>query len=402
MTSKRGSQVGRFIWLGMLVALVIFGLATAPELLEGLHLGPGADEVAFSFATLAYFLLLPAALLALVILSTYVVRVDLLHAMESRWASRIRTESGATKSSNAEKLRRRGRWALPLLALAGTLALTAAVVALAFTGYDGGPYAEDDVARTLRGLGLALLFWASVLLAVLLLFGLGRASLRGAAANRRESRHRKGNYTRKERSQLETQRYSHDRLAAALRFRDELLDERVPQTIDVWDFGAADGEVFFQDAPATYARYYGRDVAYSTSSGFFFGHPAFVVAGLAVTAMGNASARSRAQMEATEQWREWQTARVLVSNQRLVCFAGGRWLSFWYSGVVASYPSMRERTLTLQFGDAEPLMLVGDHVPLAIVMATYSMHGRRGLLGHPDLVAAAAALSAPVRDVREP
>ncbi|PPF45533.1 hypothetical protein C5B85_08185 [Pseudoclavibacter sp. AY1F1] len=393
MTTKRGPQVGRFIWLGILITIVVFGLGPAPGMLERLHIGSEANETAFGFGALGYFLVVPASLLALVILASYVVRVDLLQALERRWASAARAQVG-----DVDRWRRRGRWVLPLILLVAGLALAAVVIAVVMTRLVEGPSGEDEVARTLRGFALAALFWACILFAVILVAGLGRATLRGAAENHRESRHRRGRFTRKEKSQLETQRYSHDRLAAALRFRDELLEERIPQTIDVWDFRPADGEVFFQDAPATYARYYGRDVAYSTSSGFFFGHPAFVVAGLAVTAMGNASAKSQAQREAAEQWREWQTARVLVSNQRLVCCAGGRWLSFWYSGVVASYPSLRDRTLTLQFGEGEPLMLVGDHVPLAIVMATYSMHGQRGLAGHPDLVAAAAAApaSAPV------
>lgn len=389
MTTKRGSQVGRFIWLGLLVALVGFGLGAAPQLLERLHAAPSADELASSFATLAYFLLLPAALLALVILSTYVVRVDLLNAVERRWAARNLGEG-------AEQWKRRGRWLVPLLVLGAAFALVAVIVVLVVSGHEGSPASDDEIGRAFRGLGLSLLLWACILFAVLLLFGLGRAALRGAAENRRESRHRRGKYTSRERARLDAQRYSHDRLTAALRFRDELLEQRIPQTVDVWDFRASPDEVFFQDAPATYARYYGRDVSYSTTSGFFFGSPAFVAAGLAVNALGNASARSSAEREAAEQWREWQTARVLVSNQRLICFAGGRWLSFWYSAVVASYPSLRERSLVLQFEGAEPLMLVGDHVPVAIMMATYSMHGARGLAGHPDLVAAADALqSAP-------
>ncbi|PPG36296.1 hypothetical protein C5E10_01140 [Pseudoclavibacter sp. RFBG4] len=387
MTTKRGAQVGRFIWLGLLVALVGFGLGAAPQSLERLHAAQSADGLAFSFATLAYFLLLPAALLALVILATYVVRVDLLHAVERRWAARNHGDG-----ADAERWKRRGRWLVPLLVLGAVFVVIAAIVSLVLSGFEGAPSSGDEVGRSFTGLGFSLLFWACTLFAVLLLFGLGRASFRGAAENRRESRHRRGKYTSRERERLDAQRYSHDRLTAALRFRDELLEQRIPQTVEVWDFRASPDEVFFQDAPATYARYYGRDVSYSTTSGFFFGSPAFVAAGLAVNALGNASARSSAEREAAEQWREWQTARVLVSNQRLICFAGGRWLSFWYSGVVASYPSLRERSLVLQFEGAEPLMLVGDHVPVAIMMATYSMHGARGLAGHPDLVAAAEAL----------
>ncbi|WP_424467226.1 hypothetical protein [Pseudoclavibacter helvolus] len=387
MTSPRSSQIGRFIWLVLLIALVVFLLVAAPGLLEELGARPEGGEAAASHATLGACLILLASLLATAILGSYVVRVDLLRAVETRWASMARA-----RGDGEERLRGRGRWLLPLLLAAAAIA--AIIIALCMRGSES-QQGDGAIAGPFRGLGLSSLLWASILTCVILTIALGRAALRGVAQNRRESRHRRGKFTRKERAQIEVQRSSQERLAVALRFRDELLSKRLPQTIDVWDFRAADGEVFFQDAPATYGRYYGRDVSYSTTSGFFFGNPAFVVAGLAVTAMGNASAKSRAEREAAEQWREWQTARVLVSNQRLVCFAGGRWLSFWYSGVVVSYPSMRDRSLTLQFGDAEPLMLIGEHVPLAIVMATYSMHGERGLAGHPDLVAAAAAVDAP-------
>ncbi|MEU4745336.1 hypothetical protein AB0G02_33405, partial [Actinosynnema sp. NPDC023658] len=68
------------------------------------------------------------------------------------------------------------------------------------------------------------------------------------------------------------------------------------------------GEVAYCDLTLGYARYYGMDVTYRQSSGFFLGSPLFVAAGLAANAVGNSVARRRAEAQSMPQWREHSPA----------------------------------------------------------------------------------------------
>lgn len=187
-------------------------------------------------------------------------------------------------------------------------------------------------------------------------------------------------------------------MSRAVEFRRTLIERRVPESIAVWDFPAREGEVFFADGPATYARYYGRNVSYSTGGGFFFGSPLFVAAGLAASAIGDASAKSSAEREAREQWREWQTVRLVVTNQRLVCQVAMNWLTFDYAAINAAYPDVPNHGLVLTFDSAEPLLLQGSDVLLGSVMAVAAMHGEKGLREHPALAALDEAPSADTGD----
>jgi phage gp37-like protein len=164
-----------------------------------------------------------------------------------------------------------------------------------------------------------------------------------------------------------------------------LLRREVPPGIRVWDVVSGPEEVFLFETPAVYARYYGSDVTYTTRGGFYFGHPAFVVTGLAVSAIANASARSRAEAMARAQWRERQVCRTLVSNQRIVCLAGGQQLSFYFNSMIAVYPEIDQSTLICQFDGASPLMLTGDAAPMIAIVAVLQTHGMQALEEHPGL-----------------
>ena len=174
--------------------------------------------------------------------------------------------------------------------------------------------------------------------------------------------------------------------AQAQALRATLINREIPPAIRVWEVVPNVGEVMFFDVSADYARYYGRDVSYSQTSGFFFGHPAFVIAGLAATGIGNANRRNAAVTAAQATWRERQPARVIVTNQRLVCHAGGHWLSFPYSSMTAVYPEVDRWTLICEFGDtAEPLLLAGPHSALISVMTVLLTHGADAVAEHPSL-----------------
>lgn len=173
--------------------------------------------------------------------------------------------------------------------------------------------------------------------------------------------------------------------AHARSLRSRLIARDVPDQIRVWDVVPNPGEMFFLDVPADYARFYGQDVTYTQSSGFFYGRPAFVLAGLGIAAASNAARRSAAQAQAVAQWRENQPCRLLVSNQRLVCNIGGQWLSFYYSAITAVYPEVESYTLIAQFESAAPLMLHGRAIPAAAVITTLMTHGADALVEHPSL-----------------
>ncbi len=167
--------------------------------------------------------------------------------------------------------------------------------------------------------------------------------------------------------------------------RQQLLAGEVPATLAVWDVVPYANEEFFCDVPIGYARYYGTDVNYSQTSGFFYGRPAFVAAGLAVTALSNAAQRTTARNKARQQWREQCISRLVVSNHRLLVRTRGRWLSFDYASMTAVFPEPTSWGLVCQFSGAEPLLLTGDHAPFVAVMTLYRTHGERALREHPGL-----------------
>ncbi|OUD87383.1 hypothetical protein BC477_05260 [Clavibacter michiganensis subsp. michiganensis] len=106
---------------------------------------------------------------------------------------------------------------------------------------------------------------------------------------------------------------------------------------------------------------------------------------MAAAAIGNASRRSAAEAQAAERWRELQPVRLVISDRRLLCQVGGRWLAFWYAGMTAVYPEVREWALVCQFPDVEPLRLRGVDAPIAAVITVLGTQGLDALRDHPSL-----------------
>lgn len=273
-------------------------------------------------------------------------------------------------------MRRHLRWIVPLTAAP----LIYIACALALSGIQNSDPA--DPAATLSGLlgGLALAAVGLIAPIVLVIVAIVQAT-----RVHRDSRHRRGQFTHAELAvQAEADRRRQVWESAA-EFRQILLRREVPPVLQQWELVPYPGEVFFHDAPMTYARYYGQDVPYTRSSTLAFGHPTFVMAALAASAIGNAASRSSAEAAAREQWREWQTTRVLVSNARLVVWVSGQWLSFDYAAMSALYPEVQANTFVCQFASTSPLMLQGPHSPFAAIMSVFAAHGEAGLAEHPQL-----------------
>jgi hypothetical protein len=173
--------------------------------------------------------------------------------------------------------------------------------------------------------------------------------------------------------------------AEARRLRRALLDRQVPPTVAAWEVVPEEGEVFFYDLGAEYERYYGEDARYSRVPGFFLGSPAFIVAGLAVAGLANSSRQRAAAERARTQWRELQAVRLLVSNHRLLCFVGGRWVSFHYARMNGVYPEVARGALVCTFDEVAPVRFSGIDVPIAAVMTVFATHGLPALAEHPSL-----------------
>ncbi len=239
-----------------------------------------------------------------------------------------------------------------------------------------------DVGASLAALGLlGLAFLLPLIALVFFIVGVVKA----VSGWRRDRRHATGRYNRAELADRAQQEQFARAWADTSQLRATLAAHQVPPQIRVWDVIPRPNEVFFVDTAATYARFYGQNVSYAQSGGFFFGHPLFVAAGLAVTAAGNAARRSAAEAAAAAQWREHQGVRLIASNQRLICHANGQWLSFDYGAMTAVYPEVEQWSLVCQFDSAEPLMLHGPGVPAAAVITVLMTYGPDAVAEHPSL-----------------
>ncbi|PYG98988.1 hypothetical protein CVV67_17260 [Arthrobacter stackebrandtii] len=255
----------------------------------------------------------------------------------------------------------------------------------------GVAWTEQGLDRGALGAGWA---WAAMLLLLLAVVGTVMALVRAARAGYRAFRHWRrdsGHLTKSERAAARRVASSATAWEEARVLQASLARHEVPPSISIWDVVPNPGEVFFLDVPAHYARHYGMEVPYSQTSAFYYGRPAFVLAGVGLTAMSNASRRRAAASQGVAQWREHQPCRLVVSNQRLLCRVGGRWLSFHYSAMTAVYPEVGDWTLITQYGATSPLMFSGLHVPAAAVFTVLGTHGPDAVAAHPSLQLLAAA-----------
>lgn len=239
----------------------------------------------------------------------------------------------------------------------------------------------------------ALILGALALVAPVVFFVLGIIQMQRVY---RRARRRQGKYTPFEHRLLDGQRHRAAAWEHARSVRSWLIARRVPKTMQQWDVIPQPGEVFFARLNLQYARYYGQDVTYSTRGGFFFGHPAFVVGALAVTAIANSHARSNAQAQAAAQWRELQPSVVWVTNRRLIVHANGGWMTFAYDQMSAVYPEVSALTLVCQFQGTSPMLLAGDDAPIAAIYTVLQTYGPDALAQHPSLRALDSPAAEPV------
>ncbi|PSK66701.1 hypothetical protein B0E53_01342 [Micromonospora sp. MH33] len=131
------------------------------------------------------------------------------------------------------------------------------------------------------------------------------------------------------------------------------------------------------DARLHYARHYGTTVTYQQTSALAFGSAAFVTGALLANAVGNSSARSRAERLARPQWREHQPTRMVLTPTRTWCHSFGRWLSFDHAAVREYH--LDAHGVVLLFADSEPLRLTGPAAWLHAVLFAYFRFGAQAL-----------------------
>jgi len=275
------------------------------------------------------------------------------------------------------RLRRHLRWAVPLV-----LGVGAYFSLLAWSSAISADLEPTDVGPALAAFGLMILALLLPLTA-LIFFIVG--VVRAVSEWRRDRRHATGKYNRAELADRAHRDRFAQAWAASAQLRAALVARQVPPQIRVWDVVPRHGEVFFSDTAVSYARFYGQDVTYARSGGFFYGHPLFVAAGMAFSAAGNAARRSAAEAAAQAQWREHQVVRLIVSNQRLICLVGGQWLSFDYGAMTAVYPEVEQWSLVCQFDSTSPLLLHGPDVPSAAILTVLMTYGPDAVAQHPSL-----------------
>ncbi|MEV6522484.1 hypothetical protein AB0M43_11115 [Longispora sp. NPDC051575] len=139
-------------------------------------------------------------------------------------------------------------------------------------------------------------------------------------------------------------------------------------------------EVRYGDAVLGYARLYGMSVTYNQSNSFWFGSASFVAMGMAADAIGNSSARRKAEAMAAVQWRDQAHVRTSLTSQRFLCDYQGQWLSFWHNGVVEFACDLARWSFVLRYEVGEPLMLHGPAAPWFAVLAARVVYGPQGVL----------------------
>ncbi|MEO3808972.1 hypothetical protein ABGB17_08210 [Sphaerisporangium sp. B11E5] len=143
------------------------------------------------------------------------------------------------------------------------------------------------------------------------------------------------------------------------------------------------GEVVHASAPMRHEVWYGMDVTYSQSV-VAFGGPVLFAAGLLASAVGNARARSNAARMAAEQWRFHGENQTILTNHRILAFAGGRWLTWAHQSVMELWAAPREFAVVLVFSGIDPLRLTGPAAPWFAVALAFILYGQGFLAERPE------------------
>ena len=130
-------------------------------------------------------------------------------------------------------------------------------------------------------------------------------------------------------------------------------------------------------ATAEVSRLCAGDGSYQRTSLLLVGSLGLTLGVLAAQGIVNGRRRRRAERDLIPSWRMRQAAKVLITNQRLLCPAiDGTMLSFWFDYVSEFHPNLQARSVVFAFGDeCAPLRLDGAAVPALALWSAVGIYG---------------------------
>lgn len=148
--------------------------------------------------------------------------------------------------------------------------------------------------------------------------------------------------------------------ASALAVHLQAGGDLLPVQVD--DIPLADGEAAFADVACSAARFYGTEIVYPQSTGYFEDHPTF---GQRWVSNSRLDARRRREAEgaARPQWRDHTMARVVLTSigVRLNPAGTPTWLPFDH--VLLTGIAVDQCAVVLSHSVCAPLLLAGPAVP---------------------------------------
>jgi hypothetical protein len=151
-----------------------------------------------------------------------------------------------------------------------------------------------------------------------------------------------------------------------------------PPVIDVFGPVLERDEHALLSADVAYSRHYGTDAEYQPAPVVLFGRPGTMVGALAIRGLINQHRKKTAQAQAAAQWREHETAGVIVTTQRLICsLVSCGQISIWYDSAAAIYPDLEQATVTLGFEGHPPIRLSGPAAPALSLWCAFFVLGDR-------------------------
>jgi hypothetical protein len=152
-----------------------------------------------------------------------------------------------------------------------------------------------------------------------------------------------------------------------------------PPVIEVYGPVLEHNEYALVTTDVDYSRHYGTDAQYQSAPLVLVGGPAPMVGALAIRELINHGRKKAAAREAQAQWREHETAGVIVTTLRLVCsLPSYGQTSVWYESVAAIYPDLKQGTLILGFEDGyPPIRFNGPAAPALSLWCAYFVLGDR-------------------------
>jgi hypothetical protein len=211
---------------------------------------------------------------------------------------------------------------------------------------------------------------------------------------------RAGREDRRERARAVAHQAELEQLADARGLVEQLLAGEIPAVEQVWDVVLRPGERVLLDGRVAYSRFYGSGTPASHASAST-NRPSSAAAGrmLPEHATGKAGKRTRAQEVAwalAPRWRDQQQARLVVTDQRLLCEVNTQgWLSFDHKVATAIKALPEAPGVVLEYPGTSPLCLSGPGAARVMVVLVWALYGADGLRDHPALAQVRPA--APVR-----